>query len=108
MYLLNEFARKKGSKDKTKRKKKPSLNTSLKKSQVFRNYVNPVANSVREVRGTVKTGLRLYGLVFIMSSEKNPLGNPNDIGYFLENPIYVKRNPQQTFLVYWRFSWQCG
>ena len=71
MYLLNEFARKKGSKDKTKRKKKPSLNTSLKKSQVFRNYVNPVANSVREVRGTVKTGLSIGK--FLHSLEKTRL-----------------------------------
>ena len=62
MYLLNQlntFARKKGSKDKIKRKKKVSIDKKLKKSQIFRNYVNPVNNTLREVRGTVKTGLSI-------------------------------------------------
>lgn len=69
MYLLNEFKRTKGSKDKVKRKK--SVDHSLKKSQIFRNYVNPVNNTLREVRGTVKTGLSIGQ--FLNSLEKTKL-----------------------------------
>ena len=69
MHLLTTFARKKGSKDKLKRKK--SIDHSLKKSQIFRNYVNPVNNTLREVRGTVKTGLSIGQ--FFNSLEKTKL-----------------------------------
>ena len=68
MYLLNEFKRTKGSKNKTKRNK---IDHSLKKSQIFRNYVNPVNNTLREVRGTVKTSLSIGQ--FLNSLEKTRL-----------------------------------
>lgn len=68
MHLLTTFARKKGSKDKLKRKK--SIDHSLKKSQIFRNYVNPVSNTVREIRGTVKTGLNLGQFIHNLKMDK--------------------------------------
>lgn len=60
MLTLTEFSRKQRSDKGRKRSKKSSgLDNTLKKSQVFRNVLNPINNTLREVRGSVKTGLQV-------------------------------------------------
>ena len=59
MLTLTEFSRKQRSDKGKKRSKSDSLDNTLKKSQVFRNVLNPINNTLREVRGSVKTGLHV-------------------------------------------------